>query len=161
MNNTGISDGRIISFLRNASRRTGLIIMAASLFFFYFTLTGRWSSGAGIGARLFPQLSLAVMFLAGLTILFYSKEDENDKYKEVTFFRVLIFMSMAVLFVLGVLKLGLAVSTFLYLAAIFYEFGKDDGIFGKVIFPALVSTLFIWGLFTYFAKIILPPALFF
>ena len=120
MNNTGISDGRITSFLRNASRRTGLIIMAASLFFFYFTLTGRWSSGAGIGARLFPQLSLAVMFLAGLTILFYSKEDENDKYKEVTFFRVLIFMSMAVLFVLGVLKLGLAVSTFLYLAAIFY-----------------------------------------
>jgi predicted exporter len=143
------------------SRRAGLILTISSIFFFYFTLTGRWSAGAGIGARLFPQLSLAIMLLTGISILFFSEGGDEDKYKEVTTLRVLIFMSLAVLFVLGVLKLGLAVSTFLYLFLIFFYFGKDEGIISKVLIPALANTLFIWGLFTYFAQIILPPALLF
>lgn len=160
MTNTNIPDNRVISLLHNSSRKVGLIIIGCSLFFFYFTITGRWSAGAGIGARLFPQLSLGTMLLSGISIFFYGKED-NDKYKEVTLLRVFMFMALAVLFVLGVLKLGLAVSTFLYLFIIFFHFGKDDGIVFKVLIPALASTLFIWSLFTYFAQIILPPALLF
>lgn len=146
---------------RNPSRVSGLLLMAAAAFFFSFTVTGKWSSGAGIGARLFPQLSLAAMFLSGAAIFGRSGEAERNRHGEVTPARIASFMGLAVLYVLGVIRIGLAVSTFLYLTAIFFHFGKNGGIIGKVLLPAAGITLFIWALFTYFAQIVLPPALLF
>ncbi|MGD9822540.1 MAG: tripartite tricarboxylate transporter TctB family protein [Aminobacteriaceae bacterium] len=148
-------------FFRNPDRISGLLLMASALFFFSFTVTGKWSTGAGIGARLFPQLSLGAMFLTGAAIFFSRGETSGSKHDEVTPPRIISFMGLAVLFVFGVLRLGLAVGTFLYLAAIFFHFGKDGGMVRKVLLPALGITLLIWGLFTYFAQIVLPPALLF
>jgi len=70
-------------------------------------------------------------------------------------------MGLAVLYFFGVLRLGLAVGTLLYLTAIFFYFGRDGGMIRKVLIPAFGITLFIWALFTYFAQIVLPPALLF
>ncbi|MBL3539998.1 tripartite tricarboxylate transporter TctB family protein [Aminivibrio sp.] len=147
--------------LRNPSKVSGLLLMAAAAFFFSFTVTGKWSSGAGIGARLFPQLSLAAMLLSGAAIFCRGEEGERSKHGEVTPARIAAFMGLAVLYVLGVLKIGLAVSTFLYLISIFFHFEKDGGIIRYVLLPAAGITLFIWALFTYFAQIVLPPALLF
>ncbi len=155
------TEGKTGPLLRNSSRVSGLLLMASAAFFFSFTVTGKWSSGAGIGARLFPQLSLAVMLLSGAAIFFRGGEAEKSKHGEVTPARIASFMGLAVLYVLGVLNIGLAVSTFLYLTSIFFHFGKDGGVIRYVLFPAAGITLFIWALFTYFAQIVLPPALLF
>ena len=147
--------------LRNPSRVSGLLLMAAAAFFFSFTVTGKWSAGAGIGARLFPQLSLILIFLSGAAIFSGRGETGNKKHSEVTPLRAISFMGLAVLYFFGVLRLGLAVGTFLYLTAIFFYFGRDGGMIRKVLIPAFGITLFIWALFTYFAQIVLPPALLF
>lgn len=145
----------------NPANLPGLFLMVAAVFFFPFTLVGKWSAGAGIGARLFPQLSLIVMFFSGFSVFAIQSKNHGCKYKDVSPLRVTFFMGLAVLFVLAVLNIGLAVGTFLYMFANFFQFGKEGGIFTKVFLPALVVTIFIWGLFTYFVQIVLPPVLLF
>jgi len=145
----------------NPNKFSGMLLMAAAVFFYSFTLTGKWSSGAGIGAKLFPQLSLVTTFLSGAAIFFSRGENNREKYGDLTPLRIFLFMGSAVLFVLAVLKLGLAAGTFLYLTAIFSHFRKEGGLLKKVILPAVGITFFIWALFTYFAQIVMPPALLF
>jgi len=145
----------------NHNKLSGILLVITAVFCYSFTLTGKWSSGAGIGAKLFPQLSLITIFLTGMAI-FSSKGDKKEKkHKDITFPRIFLFMGLAVLFVLAVLKLGLATGTFLYLTTMFFHFRKEGGLLKKVILPAVGITFFIWGLFTYFAQIVMPPALLF
>jgi hypothetical protein len=145
----------------NPNKISGSLLMITAAVCYSFTLTGKWSSGAGIGAKLFPQLSLITIFLSGAAIFFRAGENNKEKYGDVTPLRIFLFMGSAVLFVLAVLKLGLATGTFLYLTTIFSHFRKEGGFLKRVILPALCITLFIWGLFTYFAQIVMPPALLF
>lgn len=145
----------------NPNKMSGMLLMIAAVFCYSFTLTGKWSSGAGIGAKLFPQLSLIIIFLSGAAIFFRSGESNKEKYGDVTPYRIFLFMGLAVLLVLAVLKLGLAVGTFLYLVTTFLYLRKENVLLKQVILPALCITFFIWALFTYFAQIVMPPALFF
>lgn len=96
----------------NPNKISGSLLMITAAVCYSFTLTGKWSSGAGIGAKLFPQLSLITIFLSGAAIFFRAGENNKEKYGDVTPLRIFLFMGSAVLFVLAVLKLGLATEHF-------------------------------------------------
>lgn len=143
-------------------RLPGLLIMAASLFFFLFTVTGKWSSGAGIGARLFPQGSILIMFVSGAAVFFQkSGEEKPSKYRGIKAFHIVLFLGLAFLYVLAVITIGLAVGTFFYLLTMFFYFRRCEAPVRTVFLPAIVVTVFIWSLFTFFAQIVLPQVLLF
>lgn len=150
-------------FNLRSDRLPGLLFMLASLFFFSFTLTGRWSSGAGIGARLFPQLSLAVMFVSGLVVFRSAgKKEEKKKFGDLDMRLVLFFLALAVLLFFAVLHLGLGVGVFLYLLAMFlFQLRGRTDFFRYALLPAFGISIFIWALFTYFVRIVLPTPLLF
>jgi hypothetical protein len=150
-------------FSLDSDKLPGLLLMLASLFFFTFTLTGRWSSGAGIGARLFPQLTLGLMFFSGL-VVFRSAggKEAKEKFKDLDMRLILAFLALAVLFFFAVLHLGLAVGVFLYLLSMFlFQLRERRIFFRAALLPAFGITVFIWALFTYFVRIVLPTPLLF
>ncbi len=148
--------------LLSSGRLPGLLIMAASLFFFLFTITGKWSSGAGIGARLFPQGSILIMFASGAAVFFRKKEEAKPpKYRDIRTFHIVLFLGLAFLYVLAVIKIGLAVGTFFYFLTMFFYFRRWESPAKTVLLPALVVTVFIWSLFTFFAQIVMPQVLLF
>ena len=148
--------------LLSSGRFPGLLIMAASVFFFLFTVTGKWSSGAGIGARLFPQGSILIMFVSGAAIFFQKRgEEKPSKYRGIQTFHIVLFLGLAFLYVLAVIKIGLGVGTFLYCLVSFFYFRRWEAPARTVLLPAIIVTVFIWSLFTFFAQIVLPQVLLF
>ena len=148
--------------LLSSGRFPGFLIMAASVVFFLFTITGKWSSGAGIGARLFPQGSILIMFVSGAAIFFRkSGEEKQSKYRDIQTFHIVFFLGLAFLYVLAVIKIGLGVGTFLYFLVSFFYFQRWEAPARTVLLPSVIVTVFIWGLFTFFAQIVLPQVLLF
>ena len=149
-------------FLSEPDKITGFLIMAASAFFFFFTVTGKWSSGAGIGARLFPQISIGIMFFSGAAVFFQKPADgKSSKLKSISPGHIFLFLGVAFLYVLAVITIGLAVGTFFYFLTLFFYFQRWDSPVKNVLFPAFIVTVFVWSLFTYFAQIVLPQVLLF
>ncbi len=148
--------------LLSSPRFPGFLIMAASVFFFLFTITGKWSSGAGIGARLFPQGSILIMFVSGAAVFFQKRgEEKPSKYQGIRAFHIALFLGLAFLYVLAVITIGLGVGTFLYFLVSFFYFRRWEAPLRTVLLPAFIVTVFVWGLFTFFAQIVLPQVLLF
>lgn len=148
--------------LLSSNRFPGFLIMAASIFFFMFTITGKWSAGAGIGARLFPQGSILIMFISGAAVFFQKKEEGKiSKYSSIRARHIAHFLGLAFLYVLAVIKIGLGVGTFLYFLVSFFYFRRWEDPARTVLLPAIIVTVLVWSLFTFFAQIVLPQVLLF
>ena len=147
----------------DSEKLPGLLLMLCSLFFFSFTLTGKWSSGAGIGARLFPQLSLGIMFFSGLAIFrSTSGKDTHKKFGDLDIRLILLFLLLAALLFFAVLHVGLAAGVFLFLLALFlFQLRERRDFFRAMLLPAVGISFFIWALFTHFVQIVLPTPLLF
>jgi hypothetical protein len=119
------------------------------------------SRGAGIGAKIFPQLSLLSMFIFGLLMLVETLGVKHAvAYPEVNLLSIVLFMTMSILTVLFLTRIGIISASFLFLLVSFSILAPTEGasLKSSIIYSAFLTFL-IWVIFVRIMNIILPQCL--
>lgn len=150
----------------NSDLVSSLVLCIFSIGAFIYTLTGKWSAGAGRGgARLFPQLAAAVIFCSALMVLLGAlkrKEQKQMRFPEVGLMSAFLFFGMGALCVFLSLNVGVVVGNLIYLVLAFLLLSPAPlKEFRFIFITAGLSGAGFWILFIFFANMLLPnPILF-
>jgi len=127
------------------------------------TFLGEWKSGPGYGARFFPQVTFALMAVCGLLIALSPKKAGSQSlldWSEVKSLALLV--GSGLVYFHTVLTVGLVVSTFLYVTALFAVLTPHPLRNWKlVVVPGLIATACVWAMFSTLIKLVLPTTLLF
>ena len=119
------------------------------------------SMGAGIGAKLFPQLSLLIMFIFGVLMVVDALGVKHAvAYPEINILSIALFLTLSILYTLFLTRIGIITATFLFL---FFSFSilAPKGVASlksSIIYSAFLTFL-IWIIFVRIVGIILPQCL--
>jgi len=120
------------------------------------------SMGAGIGAKLFPQLSLLVMFIFGVLMVVDALGVKHAvAYPEINILSIALFLTLSILYVLFLTRIGIITATFLFFLASFSILAPKGWIASlksSIIYAALLTFL-MWIIFVRIFGIILPQGL--
>ena len=119
------------------------------------------SMGAGIGAKLFPQLSLLIMFIFGVLEAINALGAKHEEvYPEITILSIALFGTLSILYVLFLTRIGIITATFLYLLVSFNILAPKGvaSLKSSIIYSAFLTFL-IWIMFVRIVDIILPQGL--
>ena len=144
---------------------TGLILSILGIAGLLHTIFGReWSRVAGVGTKLFPQISFSVVLIMGIAML--AEKGKGDQPKGTLSLlgvrSVLLFTLLGILYFLLILKIGLIVATVIYTFTVFSILTVNPlKRWKQIIFPSAIVTLIIWVLFNWLIELILPIPLLF
>jgi hypothetical protein len=119
------------------------------------------SMGAGIGAKLFPQLSLLVMLIFGVLMVVDALDVKHAvAYPEINILSIAIFVSLSILYTLFLTRIGIITATFLFLLVSFSILAPKGAasLKSSIIYSAFLTFL-IWIIFVRIVGIILPQGL--
>ncbi|MBA7564425.1 hypothetical protein ES695_19865 [Candidatus Atribacteria bacterium 1244-E10-H5-B2] len=119
------------------------------------------SMGAGIGAKLFPQLSLLIMFIFGVLMVVDALGVKHAvAYPEINILSIALFVTLSILYVLFLTRIGIITATFLFLLVSFSILAPEGkaSLKSSIIYSAFL-TFFIWIIFVRIIGIILPQGL--
>lgn len=119
------------------------------------------SMGAGIGAKLFPQLSLLVMFIFGVLEAINALGVKHEEvYPEITILSIALFGTLSILYTLFLTRIGIITATFLFLLVSFNILAPKGvaSLKSSIIYSAFLTFL-IWIIFVRIVGIILPQGL--
>jgi hypothetical protein len=119
------------------------------------------SMGAGIGAKLFPQLSLLIMFIFGVLMVVDALGVKHAvAYPEINILSIALFVTLSILYVLFLTRIGIITATFLFLLVSFSILAPKGkaSLKSSIIYSAFL-TFFIWIIFVRIIGIILPQGL--
>lgn len=119
------------------------------------------SMGAGIGAKLFPQLSLLIMFIFGVLMVVDALNVKHaGAYPEINILSIALFVTLSILYTLFLTRIGIITATFLFL---FFSFSilapKGVASLKSSIIYSVFLTFLIWIIFVRIVGIILPQCL--
>lgn len=119
------------------------------------------SMGAGIGAKLFPQLSLLIMFIFGVsTVVDELGVKHAEAYPEINISLITLFGTLSILYVLFLTRIGIITATFLFLLVSFSILApKGVASLKSSIICSAFLTFLIWIIFVRIVGIILPQGL--
>ena len=119
------------------------------------------SMGAGIGAKLFPQLSLLIMLIFGVLLVVDALGVKyTEAYPEISILSIALFGTLSILYVLFLTRIGIITSTFLFLLVSFTTLAPNgfERLKSSIIYSAFLTFL-IWIIFILIVGIILPQGL--
>jgi len=119
------------------------------------------SMGAGIGAKLFPQLSLLIMFVFGVSMVVDTLGVKHAvAYPEINILSIALFGTLSILYVLFLTRIGIITATFLFLLVSFSILAPKGvaSLKSSIIYSAFLTFL-IWIIFVRIVGIILPQGL--
>jgi hypothetical protein len=149
--------------LYNADRLIGLVFIVAGVSGFLHTLLGEWRTGPGFGAKLFPQVTFVLMAACGVLLILSAKAGGYRSLLNGAEVKSLaLLLGSGFLYFQAVLRVGLVVSTFLYVSALFAVLTPSPVRNWKlVVVPGLIATASIWAMFSTLIKLVLPRTLLF
>ena len=119
------------------------------------------SMGAGIGARLFPQLSLLIMFIFGVLLVVNAIGVKHAVvHPGINILSIAFFVTLFILYVLFLTRIGIITATFLFLLVSFSILAPKGvaSLKSSIIYSAFITFL-IWIMFVRIFGIILPKCL--
>jgi len=130
------------------------------LVYLYFE---KMSKGAGIGAKLFPQLSLLIILIFGAFLMVDAlREKHTEAYPEINILSIALYLSLSILYVLSFTRLGMISTTFLFCLVSFniFEMKGFASLKSHIVFSAFITFL-VWVIFTIVVEINFPKGLLF
>lgn len=119
------------------------------------------SMGAGIGAKLFPQLSLLIMLIFGVLLVVDALGVKyTEAYPEISILSIALFGTLSILYVLFLTRIGIITATFLFLLVSFTTLAPNGvaSLKSSIIYSVFLTFL-IWIIFILIVGIILPQGL--
>ena len=153
------------SIFRSADFMSASVLLLLSAAGYATTLFGKWSRGAGGigGAKLFPRVSAAVVFITACFVLAgaFRKKESPIKLPEVSLPIIAVFFALGGLCIWLTIKLGVVTGSMIYMIAAFLVLSAPaERSWRSIVLPAALMAVANWILFVKFGQILINPLLF-